>query len=1540
MKKFFKFIPLIIAIIATAVIVTVIVKKNKVNVDAAYATLPGIEKLYISNNNAHPYTILEVVPDKYYAKFGYLVGGEESIDNGRSIKDMPAKAEREAKMAAFAGSSGSISSFTGLVNDGALSYSSSEPYSEVEGGATTYEVHGTYADKENGDYQYTMTPPVYVPWNSVGTGDKYTMYMDWSFGSDFGITFGQIIDQSSLVINDGGTEYKINRKYEISEDRLDASTILSKNGVSLFEMMIDGSAGADPSKLLYIFAGTILVEDTTVYRVTPSNDMIPIYTDGTTVDEYFGEDALYTALYFTRNDVYGDYTIRSFTAAVANGGFDKDIYYEVNNEEEDSKAYALSSTQTDNTEYMPGAGNKTFVPDTTAPLVSTFAYNNGIVNNEWLKKYTFDLSSGFNDFVIDVKTVTMDEFDAIDLAGVNMVVLSGGDYGQDMSVSQAQSLLKEAIQNKLPVIVESGFDSYADFSSRPNNFKVYTALRQSGISGLNYSSIVSSWDISDFWNASSTGLKNKMRSISAANYAYVDCNVLVVYGSIVENFKTDVADSLKKTANNWLTPVLDEINSENFYRQNAGVAQISTTVSKATAIRYIINYASQRAIVKSKIKVLEIEPCYSFGSYVETGTGDNSLLHIRNTNTNGTTNLSTLNRKVLSTDYIANNWATQFKDSQSNISLKQMSSSEFIGHVEDLNENYDLIYIGLDTSTMTTTVSGTTKTTNTIYNDSTMNGRVYSHVGDVIEDVTGKEWSIIFGLIDILTKEDTSKLYWDGKYENIYKQRLSGNDITYEKLMALEEFIKAGYPVVFADDFFAASGNPGSSINTTKIDPNSNMYKLVRFAQGLDGSPKNYTSYNVFCDSQIKNSAEYKKKLADYLNISKLSVTMLSQPTPYSKSGSTTTYLSATGGRFVLIYDFVLKNEAAIGIYDNSYNVSLYIDTTVDGRFSSDEEIPSIHLYDISSGSEVELVKNGASQFEMYAGRTYRIRREVPDGYVGVLPWKLVFTQNDNSLIRISTSGYTAVPIPNERKQELKVLQIGTQDGTDTIRLDNDGTVRELLNEVQDFKVSISYIKSKDLLNLYTRQSDFYSYLNAYDMLIFGFSDMYEFGITDQQSRANECCKAIKQYINDGKSVLFSHDTTSFFNRGMNFWNNVADYIKNHTLFTKTIIEVLFGESFLNRYWGYSFNTFLRPVAGMDRFNATGNKNAGDKVDYYRTSAGDNLSQGYSNIILLRFNDQSGIKRTSSRLPFYSSDEQVRGGHYDGTYSITSLNKGQITTYPFEIADNFQISKTHGQYYQLNLDTDPWDSNTNDDVVVWYCITDINGGSTDDIYQATYQDARNNYYIYSNGNVMYSGMGHSAPNREELKLFINTMVASYQAGAHAPTVKYLSEEEGAYEINTTYIPYDEALNEYIDTTDVSCNFIITDNSFIKSIDTYLENEYLIEVPQAQSTKSITYNGETVYVKNITSTANVKKTNGSNVSDKTKLDLDTPYTLTVSVDTIKDTFDNNTSSPNLANAVRIFVGAKTHYKLASGKTMESSFGYYSMTVIRTSLFDLE
>ena len=66
---------------------------------------------------------------------------------------------------------------------------------------------------------------------------------------------------------------------------------------------------------------------------------------------------------------------------------------------------------------------------------------------------------------------------------------------------------------------------------------------------------------------------------------------------------------------------------------------------------------------------------------------------------------------------------------------------------------------------------------------------------------------------------------------------------------------------------------------------------------------------------------------------------------------------------------------------------------------------------------------------------------------------------------------------------------------------------------------------------------------------------------------------AVRDYIESGKSILFTHDTTSYVNNIQSAiqWNDQGYAEANNTNYW---------------YWGYEFNKTIRASVGLDRYGA------------------------------------------------------------------------------------------------------------------------------------------------------------------------------------------------------------------------------------------------------------------------------------------------------------------------------------------------------------------
>ena len=917
------------------------------------------------------------------------------------------------------------------------------------------------------------------------------------------------------------------------------------------------------------------------------------------------------------------------------------------------------------------------------------------------------------------------------------------------------------------------------------------------------------------------------------------------------------------------TDLLEEIQNENFYLEVAGKDErIEEKVTMATAIRYIINFGDRRNVTKTSLRVLDLEP-YDFEEYYTTTFEGKELAYVdiraswsdlhSTVNTIETDSICLSDGKLDKERWIIDNLAPQFADNRDELDVTIMGTREFVGNIEDINEQYDLIYLGMDTSLMNTqinTVSGKkVKTDETLYNDSSMNGLVYTHVGD--------KYTLNSGIIS-----NTNNRYIRGDY------RMSGNDITFDKVRELTEYIEAGYAVIVSDEMLKKDGD-SYKVNTDKIDSASNMYKLLDEVILLKKDGKyRYFGKNVNVKSAFESgnssAVANREVFSRYMGISKL-VLEYSQgdlPVAYDESDGIADYLSMDAdGLYYSRYKIKMKNDAAVEATKTTYNCKLYVDIDADGRYEEGEVLTGLDITG-ADGSGKMPDENG--KYHLRTGDTYSISRSVPEGYTGFIAWKLVFEQNDQefdgvserALVRSSIEGYSAVP-HSGNKPLIKVLQITNQDGKTNLDLQNDAYMKSLYNDAKlDFEIEVSKMSSREFMSRTTFASKTYvQFLKEFDMLVMGFYDSYMIAEgTDNlvnDADAKEAMLAIREYALSGRSILFTHDLSGF--------NLTDDSEKN---------------------WSWYANRYLRDIQGMDRFGVMSEYNTIPNEDKYKygskydtTSYKDSickndgteeksLPMALNNILLANSAYKKAslygeTARAASSFMQWSNEYVAKGSAQGlGAVAVAQVNRGQITEYPYKISDNFNVSGTHGQYMQLNLDTDSRDEYTNDDIVVWYTL-DKRSDLTDSIYAAVEKDVRNSYFIFNKGNITYTGSGHrKVESEEEKRLFLNTLVASYRTGMHAPRALFKENEwETSATINSQYIPYDpevndgnggfldEALPVHFYTTNVNLqktNELLYAKYYIDgtsaSYDLYMDGRYYKEVTPVSAKRMVEENG--------------------------------------------------------------------------------------------------
>lgn len=708
------------------------------------------------------------------------------------------------------------------------------------------------------------------------------------------------------------------------------------------------------------------------------------------------------------------------------------------------------------------------------------------------------------------------------------------------------------------------------------------------------------------------------------------------------------------------------------------------------------------------------------------------------------------------------------------INITHMTTAEFIGSAQDLNSTYNMIFMGLDQgaySTEAATIDGKNGIY-TYWNDYSMKGKIYFHTGD---KMTGANY----------TKDARSRsvefLYSATNENNVVsgqELRFPGNDITKIKQAELEDFLKAGYPIVAVPYLY--------DTDSLRIDQYSNICKFIK--KNRSSSDKKTTLlktsdisgiYSVVKESHAK--VEF-TKLPEKYNGDTGSGTKVTNPNYLSRDSSQ---------RSLMTFGFKVDDKA-----NKTYSYRIYLDQNQDGKFADDELYYTGKKFKANDGEQTVTCK-------------------LSKLYYGLIQWKIEIYEvkanaNDRSVRFVKTGCSAAKNMAGLGKKVINVLQImpkGSNESYDgKLDLSTDERFKKYYSELEDYSINItsisldqfeqkfknkpftSYDYSKTLTDedydniskdLSTDQQQLYSY----HMYIIGFGDTYAgknldntYGMVD----------FLKFYIASGKSVLFTHDLTSMHNEK--------------------------AENF-----GYSANTLLRDVMGMNRYKAI-SKNVSDKnqlIQYQKGISydtvtdvnGNELDQkhgftyyamkrlGWTNIPQNYNKDQKVpyqymITSSKDGTPICNIGEIAHTGFNntnDLTTKVEQSNQGQITEYPYKIDKSFTISDTHAQWYQLDME-DP-------EVTVWYTLADdgkhvvcdgeSNGTGTAVTYGVSPKDVANNYYIYSKGNVFYSGVGHSTITQDmEAKLFINTMIAAYRASYEPPMVEILNPDAELLDVNT------------------------------------------------------------------------------------------------------------------------------------------------------------
>ncbi len=551
---------------------------------------------------------------------------------------------------------------------------------------------------------------------------------------------------------------------------------------------------------------------------------------------------------------------------------------------------------------------------------------------------------------------------------------------------------------------------------------------------------------------------------------------------------------------------------------------------------------------------------------------------------------------------------------------------------------------------------------------------------------------------------------------SLSKYELTGNDITQKAYEKIYSYVAAGMPLVLDDGIYYNS----SSIVDEDCSNLKNL-QAVNLKKRLVSDKVSYVGTNiVHTNTRDNNRYSIVSKTVSYVKKPSVDIG------PSINGSRISDYVETKGTDGKLQAERTVNNDSLSDIHftgslsgEGTYRVKIYVDRNNDSLFSENYTGQKSELvYYEKNGSAAVTDTNGNILGAVVNSGSFDVAIPLPVSLRGYIKWRVEVTDVSTGAVK-NSEGAFAVSVNDSKNKTIQVLQIENDNEEAHINL-NGSAFRNTFNRttpVTGLDVHVDVCKKSEFNKKIEDNPD---YLSSYSMLVLGFSDNYGNDLSDTSKNLSDAANdAIYEYIQAGNSVLYTHDSMSY-RKGSS--DKAASSESEINSFTKKFKDVIGMKS------GFVLTDTLK--LKLD-----------SKYTVYN-----NVSASYST-------------RTTKR--------------------VKQLNSGQITEYPYTLSDTsvMSVSETHAQYYQLDLEKKA----DGEDVVVWYTLTG-SGAVNDDsskFFIDAGQDAVNNYYAYSIGNITYTSAGHSNINSEgdEMELFVNTFVRALLAGNNPPEVEYEDAEK-------------------------------------------------------------------------------------------------------------------------------------------------------------------
>lgn len=570
-----------------------------------------------------------------------------------------------------------------------------------------------------------------------------------------------------------------------------------------------------------------------------------------------------------------------------------------------------------------------------------------------------------------------------------------------------------------------------------------------------------------------------------------------------------------------------------------------------------------------------------------------------------------------------------------------------------------------------------------------------------------------------------------GTYDLIYMGANTGGLSTKHNNSAFDDMIythtgdKIETSLKSGDEYY--SGNDITTNKLKELQGYENVGLPLILAQDLYNCENIDSASNMY--TFLKNIS-FEKKVAfqvvnEYLCITRGTSTALKMLSFLNKErpGITVTSASYRGDSFTVSF----KLGGVSKELKESYVAKLYLDVDGDGRLESD----SFATKNIDSKKNVTFTIT----------TTNAILKEASDSML----YRVVVASDNAKSSRSSAKGQAA----RNGQNNVRVLQIAP-DTNNTIDLTSKSEiVGQKIATINDrYNINVKSMTVSEFVALYNPGDGGKAYdssdlltdqLMKYDVIVFGFSADYPV-----ISNANGALDNVINFLGQDKSVIFT-----------------SGVLTNRNSYPEEKTKKAYDS--------------LRSLAGMNRYESSM-----DKAYAINDTSKTYTSEGYSYAML---NQHKASGSIYSMFNITGSDLS-QASSYRSKY-ITKVNIGHVTEYPYDIKEEAFAQKTNSGGPSKELEQLPvanelygdyqLDLESTNKIVGYYALAnnDVAGRKT---YSVSPNDIRNNYYLYNNKHLWYSGIGQTSLTEneiEEAKLFVNTLVAAYMMSVKSPYVEFV-----------------------------------------------------------------------------------------------------------------------------------------------------------------------